>query len=198
MAEPVRCAWVPAGDALYAHYHDTEWGVPNADRRFLFEHLVLEAAQAGLSWRTILGRRQGYHAAFAGFDPAAIAVYGPADVDRLLQDTGIIRNRRKIEATIKNARAMLELESAEGDFGRFIWSFVDGRPVQNRYKRLQDVPAQTELSARLGKELKRRGFSFVGPTSCYAFMQAVGMVNDHPTDCWRHEPVAELGKTFEA
>jgi DNA-3-methyladenine glycosylase I len=171
-------------------YHDREWGVPVHDDRLLFEFLILEGAQAGLSWRTILGRREGYRRAFAGFDAQVIAAYGPDKLQDLLQDPGIIRNRLKIEAAVKNARAFLAVQTASGSFDAYLWQFVGGAPKRNAWRTLQEVPARTPESDAMSKDLQRRGFSFVGSTICYAFMQATGMVNDHLVDCFRH---AELG-----
>ena len=181
-----RCAWVPEGVPEYVAYHDEEWGVPSHDDRHLFELLVLEGAQAGLSWLTILRKREGYRRAFAEFDVEAIARFGAGDVERLLGDAGIVRHRGKIEAAIANARAALELESLDA----FLWSFVDGRPLQNSWKALREIPAETAESKTMSKELKRRGFRFVGPTTCYAFMQAAGLVNDHTVDCFRYREVS--------
>jgi DNA-3-methyladenine glycosylase I len=177
----IRCAWVPAGDPLYVAYHDEEWGVPSHDERHLFEMLVLEGAQAGLSWSTILRKREGYRKAFAGFDAAKVARFGPRDVERLMADAGIVRNRLKIESAIANAQAVLEQES----LADLLWSFVGGEPKVNGWKTVGEIPAETEESKAMSKELKRRGFRFVGPTVCYAFMQACGLVNDHTTDCFR-------------
>lgn len=171
-------------------YHDREWGVPVQDDRLLFEFLILEGAQAGLSWSTILARRDGYRRAFDGFDAQAIAVYGPDKLQELLQDSGIIRNRLKIESAVKNARAFLAVQAASGSFAAYIWTYVGGVPKQNAWRTPQEVPARTPESDALSKDLQRRGFSFVGSTICYAFMQATGMVNDHLVDCFRH---AELG-----
>jgi DNA-3-methyladenine glycosylase I len=183
----VRCAW--AGDSgLMQAYHDTVWGVPQRDPTTLFELLILEGAQAGLSWRTILERQEGYRAAFAGFDPEAVAAFDDRDVERLLADPRIVRNRAKITATIGNARAWLTLDDPVG----YLWSFVGGQPVQSGYRELGELPASTEVSERMSKELKRRGFRFVGGTICYALMQACGMVNDHVVDCFRHREVAAL------
>lgn len=182
-----RCAWA-LGSELETAYHDTVWGVPQRDPRRLFEYLVLEGAQAGLSWRTILQKQAGYERAFAGFDPAAVAALGPDDVERLVHDDGIVRNRAKITATIGNARAWLELD----DPVSFLWQFVGGVPVQGRWEVLAQLPASTPESERMSKELKRRGFRFVGPTICYALMQACGMVNDHVVTCFRHHEVAAL------
>ena len=183
-----RCPWSGA-DPLYCQYHDEEWGVPLHDERALFELLILEGAQAGLSWITILRKRAAYRAAFAGFDAAAIAGFGARDVKRLLADPGIVRNRLKISATIDNARAFLATRDELGSFDRYLWSFVDGRPVVNRFKRPAEVPAETDASRAMSRDLKRRGFRFVGPTICYAFMQATGMVNDHLVDCFRHRQI---------
>jgi DNA-3-methyladenine glycosylase I len=177
-----RCAWVPEGDPLYAAYHDEEWGVPSHDERHLFEMLILEGAQAGLSWSTILRKRDGYRRAFANFDAARIARFTARDVERLMQDASIVRNRAKIEATIANAQAALQVDSLD----ELLWSFVGGAPLQNSWKTVAEIPAETAESKAMSKELKRRGFRFVGPTICYAFMQAVGMVNDHTLDCFRY------------
>ena len=181
-----RCPWVPEEIPEYVAYHDDEWGVPSHDDRHLFELLILEGAQAGLSWLTILRRREGYRRAFADFDLQAIAGFGARDVERLMADTGIVRNRAKIEAAIGNAKAALEL----GSLDELLWSFVDGRPLQNSWKTLREIPAQTPESKAMSKELKRRGFRFVGPTICYAFMQAAGLVNDHTVGCFRYTEVA--------
>jgi DNA-3-methyladenine glycosylase I len=183
-----RCAWVPETDPLYVAYHDEEWGVPSHDERHLFEMLVLEGAQAGLSWSTILRKRENYRKAFVGFDAEKVARFGPRDVERLMGDAGIVRNRLKIESAIANARAALELDSLD----QFLWSFVEDEPLQNRFKKLADLPAETDESKAMSKELKRRGFRFVGPTVCYAFMQACGLVNDHTVDCFRYRGVAKL------
>jgi DNA-3-methyladenine glycosylase I len=176
-----RCAWVPESDPLYVAYHDEEWGVPSRDERHLFEMLVLEGAQAGLSWSTILHKREGYRSAFAGFVPEKVARFGPDDVERLMADPGIVRNRLKVESTIANARAVLELD----DFPGLLWSFVGGTPRVNGWRSVAQIPAETDESKAMSKDLKRRGFRFVGPTVCYAFMQACGLVNDHTTDCFR-------------
>jgi DNA-3-methyladenine glycosylase I len=189
MSDPrTRCDW-SLGHPLLTAYHDEEWGVPVRDDRELFEKLVLDGAQAGLSWLTILKRREGYRRALHGFDPERIAAYGEKDVARLLADPGIIRNRQKVRSAIGNARAYLALREELGSFTDYLWSFVDGSPVVNRPRRIADVPAETETSRRLSKDLRARGFSFVGPTIVYAFMQAVGMVNDHTVDCFRHREV---------
>lgn len=188
----VRCGWGDWTDPLYLRYHDEEWGTPSRDRRHLFEMIVLEGAQAGLSWTTILRKRDGYREAFEGFEPERVAALGPDDVDRLLLDPGIVRNRAKIESAIDNARALLALEASGIGFADHVWSFVGGRALQNRWARTGELPAETAESAAMSKDLKRRGFRFVGPTTCYAFMQAVGLVNDHTIDCFRHDEVAAL------
>ena len=184
-----RCAWVTA-DPIYVAYHDEEWGRPLRDPDRLFEMLVLEGAQAGLSWTTILRKRGGYRSAFAGFAPEAVAAFGPDDVDRLMLDAGIVRNRAKIESAIDNARAILALEAAGTPFVEHLWSFIGGHAVQNRFAETGQLPAETPESAALSKDLKKRGFRFVGPTTMYAFMQAVGMVNDHTRDCFRRKALA--------
>lgn len=191
-AEPTRCAWAAGSSPAMLAYHDLEWGVPLHDDLALFELLTLEGAQAGLSWSTILARREGYRRAFAGFDLAAVAAFGPDDEERLLADPGIIRNRAKVRSTIGNARAALALAEAFGSLDRYLWSFVEGRPIQNRWERLADFPPETDASRAMSRDLKRRGFSFVGPTICYSFMQSVGMVNDHEIWCFRHPEVARL------
>jgi len=177
-------------------YHDLEWGVPVADDRLLFEFLILEGAQAGLSWSTVLNRREGYRRAYEGFDARVVAEYGERDVARLLADPGIIRNRRKVAASISNARSFLETIAEFGSFARFMWRFVDGRPVQTHLSTMEELPATSPVSDAMSRELKARGFSFVGSTICYAHMQAVGMVNDHLTCCFRHGDIEELGKAF--
>jgi len=184
-----RCPW-GTGDPLYLAYHDLEWGVPLHDDRRLFELLNLEGAQAGLAWITILRKRDGYRRAFEGWDPERIARYGPEDEARLLADPGIVRNRAKVRAVIGNARAYLAMTDAPGAFDRYVWSFVDGGPIQNRWTSLADVPAETDASRAMSRDLKKRGFSFVGPTIVYAFMQSAGLVNDHVVSCFRY---AELG-----
>ena len=183
-----RCDWVSM-DPLYVAYHDDEWGVPVHDERKLFEMLTLEGAQAGLSWLTILRKRSNYRRAFAGFDPQAVATFTKRDVTKLLADEGIVRNRLKIESAVTNAKAVLALRDSEGGLDRFLWSFVDHRPRTNRWLDLKQVPAQTDLSKAISRALLRRGFRFVGPTIIYAFMQAVGMVNDHLVTCFRHGEV---------
>lgn len=185
-----RCSWV-SDDQAYRAYHDDEWGVPEHDARALWEKLMLEGFQAGLSWITILRKRENFRAAFAGFDPDVIAGWGEREVARLLQDSGIVRHRGKIEAMIGNARAFLAVEERQG-FARFIWDHVEGRPLQPRPATLADVPAQTSLSVAMSKALKAEGFKFCGPTIAYAFMQAAGLVNDHVAGCHRHGPVARL------
>ena len=187
-----RCAW-GTSDPLYVDYHDREWGVPLHDERALFELLCLEGAQAGLAWITILRKRDGYRRAFDGFHPDRLAGYGDDDVARLLADTGIVRNRAKVNSVLGNARAYLRLADDIGSVGGYLWSFVGGRPVQNRWRSMADVPAETDASRAMSRDLRRRGFSFVGPTIMYAFMQSAGMVNDHVVDCFRHPEVAALG-----
>jgi DNA-3-methyladenine glycosylase I len=188
--EPRRCGWAPADDGAYLAYHNEEWGVPSHDDRHLFEMLVLEGAQAGLSWSTILHKREGYRRAFDGFDPARVARFTPARVERLLGDAAIVRNRANIEAAIASARATLEVQRDEGSLDAYLWAFVGGAPVINRWRRSGQIPAETDVSHAMSKDLKRRGFRFVGPTICYAFMQATGMVNDHLTTCFRYAPLA--------
>jgi DNA-3-methyladenine glycosylase I len=187
-----RCPW-PGLDPLYVHYHDTDWGVPEYDSRALFEKLILDGFQAGLSWITILRKREAFRKAFDGFDPQKIAHYSDKKIESLMQNTDIVRNRAKILGTVKGAQLYLEIESQQG-FSNFLWDFSDGRPRQNAFKTSRDVPTQDALSETISKELKRRGFNFVGPTIIYAFMEAVGMVNDHLTDCFRHEEVRALGE----
>lgn len=182
---PKRCDWVPEDDELYANYHDTEWGVPVYDDRTLFEFLILEGAQAGLSWRTILGRRENYRRLFAGFDPVAVAGFTAEDHERLLTDPGIIRNRLKVTGATRNARAFLDVQASHGSFATYLWGWTEGTVVANRPASMVEVPAQTELSQSLSKDLKKRGFTFVGPTIMYAYLQAVGVVNDHATYCFR-------------
>ena len=180
-----RCPW-PQQDPLYVAYHDTEWGVPEFDDRALFEKLVLDGFQAGLSWITILRKRDNFRSAFDGFEPAKIARYSPKKIERLMQDAGIVRNRMKIEGTVLSARAYLDVMEKEQGFARLLWDFLDGRPKTNAFRSTKQVPAETPLSRQISKELKRRGFKFCGPTIVYAFMQAVGMVNDHLVTCHRH------------
>jgi DNA-3-methyladenine glycosylase I len=188
-----RCGW-EGSDPLYMAYHDTQWGVPVHEDRKLFEFLVLEGAQAGLSWITILRRRESYCQAFDGFDPRIVAGYGPEKIEQLTADAGIVRNRLKIGAAVGNARAFLAVQEAYGSFDRYIWDFVDGKPIVNAWCHLSEVPAQTHRSLAMSRDLKQRGFRFVGPTICYAFMQAVGMVNDHLVHCFRYRQLgARLG-----
>ncbi len=188
-ASPRRCQWV-GSDPLMLDYHDRDWGVPVHDDVALFEFLTLEGAQAGLSWSTILKKRDNYRRAFAGFDPAKVARFNTRSVARLMSDAGIVRNRLKVESTISNARAVLEIQRQFGTFDTYIWSFVDGSPKVNKFKRLSDLPASTAISERMSKDLKKRGFRFVGSTICYAFMQAAGLVNDHETTCFRYREVS--------
>jgi DNA-3-methyladenine glycosylase I len=184
VSEPERCPWC-LGDPLYLAYHDREWGVPVHDDRTLFELLILEGAQAGLSWLTILRKREGYRAAFDGFDPERVARFGPERVAELLSNPGIVRNRLKVTAAISNAQSFLAVQEAHGSFDRYIWSFAGGAPIQNAWQRLDQVPPATPLAERISKDLKRLGFRFVGPTIVYAHMQATGMVNDHLSTCYR-------------
>ncbi len=190
----VRCPWSVKGNELYVHYHDTEWGVPAWDDQTQFEFLILEGAQAGLSWSTILNKREGYREAFAGFDPERIARFGKRELARLMKNPAIVRNRLKIESTIGNARAYLEFQSRHGGFARHLWTFVGGRPIQHRFTQQKQVPATTPESDALSKDLKQRGFRFVGTTIIYAHMQATGMVNDHVTECFRYRQCVKLGK----
>lgn len=186
-----RCDWCLSTE-LYQQYHDQEWGVPVHDDRLLFEFLILEGAQAGLSWETILNKREHYRKAFDGFDPHRVAAYSQEKVESLLENPGIIRNRLKVNAAVTNARQFLEVQQAFGSFDRYIWSFVEGRTIVNRWQALADIPASTPESAAMSKDLKRRGFKFVGETICYAYMQAVGMVNDHLVDCFRYKEINQL------
>ena len=185
-----RCQWC-LGHDIYVAYHDEEWGVPLHDDRKLFESLVLDGAQAGLSWLTILKKRDNYRAAFDNFDPQKIAKYNPKKIEQLLQNPGIVRNRLKVESAVRNARAFLEIQAAFGSFDTFLWRFVDGVPIQNAWTSLAQIPARTKESDALSKDLKQRGFNFVGSTICYAFMQAADLVNDHVVDCFRY---AQLGQ----
>jgi DNA-3-methyladenine glycosylase I len=184
MAE--RCEWVPEAEPLYVAYHDEEWGVPERDDRKLFELLTLEGAQAGLAWITILRKREGYRRAFAGFDPAVVAAFDDARVEELLQDPGIVRNRLKVESTVANARSVLAVQEELGSLDAYLWQFVGGEPLVNGWRTLAELPAETSESKTMSKDLKRRGFRFVGPTVCYAFMQAAGLVNDHVVSCFRY------------
>jgi DNA-3-methyladenine glycosylase I len=186
-----RCPW--AKTELYKQYHDTEWGVPVHDERVLFEFLILEGAQAGLSWETILNKRNNYREAFDNFDPVKVAKYGDKKKESLLANAGIVRNRLKIDAAIQNAKMFLEVQKEFGTFDKYIWGFVDHQPKHNAWNSIKQVPAKTAESDALSKDLKKRGFKFVGTTICYAFMQAVGMVNDHLTGCFRHAEVLKLG-----
>lgn len=185
-----RCAWAPVDNASYLAYHDEEWGVPVHDDRRLFEMLTLEGAQAGLSWSTILNKREGYRRAFADFDPSAVARYGARKVERLLADPSIVRNRMKVESTINNARQVLAVQEEDGSLDAYLWSFVGGSPKVNRFRSLGDIPPETPESKAMSKDLKRRGFRFVGPTVCYAFMQACGLVMDHVASCYRYAELA--------
>src|SRR3954447_20876936 len=187
-----RCPW-PGADPLYVHYHDTDWGVPEYDSRALFEKLILDGFQAGLSWITILRKRDNFRAAFDGFDPAVMAEYGPEKLAALMADTGIVRNKSKIESSVRSARAYLEIEGRIG-FSTWLWDFVDGKPIQHDFHSMKQIPAEDEISRRMSKELRKAGFNFVGPTIVYAFMQAVGMVNDHLVGCCRHEAVKTLAR----
>ncbi len=186
-----RCSWVKHGK-IEEDYHDKEWGVPVYDDRLLFEFLVLEGAQAGLSWITVLKKRDRYREVFDNFEVQKIVRYDERKIEVLLGDSGIIKNKRKIRSVLTNAKAFVEIQREFGSFARFIWDFTGGRPIQNRWKTFAEIPAKTEVSEAMSKALKKRGFSFVGPTICYAFMQAVGMVNDHTTDCFRHEEIKIL------
>jgi DNA-3-methyladenine glycosylase I len=189
-----RCAWAVGGNELYVRYHDEEWGVPAFDDRTQFEFLVLEGAQAGLSWSTILNKREGYRAAFAHFDPARVARFGKREIARLLRDPGIVRNRLKIESAIQNAKCFLRVQDEYGSFAEYAWSFVGGAPIRHRYGEVREVPATTPESDAWSRDLKKRGFRFVGSTIVYAHMQATGMVNDHLTSCFRHREVAALAR----
>jgi DNA-3-methyladenine glycosylase I len=187
---PERCAWAPVDDERYLAYHDQEWGVPSHDERHLFEMLTLEGAQAGLSWRTILYKRDGYRKAFAGFDPATVARFSQAKVERVLTDPSIVRNRSKVESTVANAEAIVALD---GTLAELLWSFVDGSPIVGGWRALDAIPSETPASRAMSKELKRRGFRFVGPTVCYSLMQATGLVNDHLASCFRYEEIQGAG-----
>ena len=189
-----RCAWVTEGDVLMEAYHDEEWGVPVYGDRKIFEFLVLESAQAGLSWRTILARRKGYKKAFLNFDPKKVSKLTKRDVVRLMEDTSIIRNRLKIESTIVNAKLFLEIQKEHGSFSNYMWQFVGGKPIQHKRKTIKEVPATSTESELFAKDLKKRGFKFLGPTILYAHMQAIGMVNDHTTECFRHKEVKLIAK----
>jgi DNA-3-methyladenine glycosylase I len=184
-----RCGWVPLDSPIYLAYHDEEWGLPEHEDKRLFEMLTLEGAQAGLSWSTILNKRAGYRRVFADFDPTAVARFSGRKVDRLLTDPSIVRNRLKVESTVANARAVLRVQDEDGSLDSYLWSFVGGAPKVNRFRTLGEVPAETAESKAMSKDLKRRGFRFVGPTVCYAFMQACGLVNDHVVSCFRYREV---------
>jgi DNA-3-methyladenine glycosylase I len=186
VTEQKRCSWVNLDNALLVEYHDREWGVPNHDDRKHFEFLVLEAAQAGLNWSIVLNKREGYRKAFSQFDPEKVARYTKSKIDKLVANPAIIRNRLKIESAVKNARALLEVQEEFGSFDKYSWQFVDGKPRQNRWKTMRQIPAMTPESDKFSKDLKQRGFSFVGSTVIYAHMQALGMVNDHLIDCFRY------------
>jgi DNA-3-methyladenine glycosylase I len=186
----IRCEWA-GDDPLMQKYHDEEWGVPKYDDRRLFEDLVLDGAQAGLSWMTILRKRENYRQAFDNFDPVKVAAYDEAKIEELLQNPGIVRNRQKVLSAVANARAFLGIQEEFGSFSSYLWDYVDGRPIRNGWQKMSELPAKTELSERISKDLKKRGFNFVGPTIIYAFMQAVGLVNDHTVDCFRYRDVEE-------
>jgi DNA-3-methyladenine glycosylase I len=188
-AEQKRCSWVNVNNALLLEYHDREWGVPNHDDRKHFEFLVLEAAQAGLNWSIVLNKREGYRKAFSQFDPEKVARYTKAKIDKLVANPAIIRNRLKIESAVKNARALLKVQEEFGSFDKYSWQFVDGKPRQNRWKTMRQIPSTTPESDKFSKDLKQRGFSFVGSTVIYAHMQALGMVNDHQVDCFRYRAI---------
>ena len=188
---PPRCSWC-GEDPLYIAYHDEEWGVPLHHDRQLFEFLILEGAQAGLSWITILKKRAAYRHAYHQFDVTKVARFNSRSIERLMNNPGIVRNRLKIEASISNARAVLAIQEAFDSFNNYIWQFVDHQPIQNQWRYLKDIPASTTASTQMSKDLQHRGFRFVGPTICYAFMQAVGMVNDHVIDCFRHRQIAKI------
>ncbi|MEK7632338.1 MAG: DNA-3-methyladenine glycosylase I [Patescibacteria group bacterium] len=192
MSDRIRCAWAPAGDELYAKYHDEEWGVPVHDDRVMFEFLVLESAQAGLSWKTVLNKRENYRRLFVDFDPVAIAKFDDDDVERLLLDSGIIRNRAKVEATIQNAKAFLKVQNEFESFAKYLWGFVNGEVIDGKRKTIKDLPSRSEVSDVLAKDLKKRGFSFLGSTVCYAHLQATGLINDHVEDCFRYRECSRL------
>jgi DNA-3-methyladenine glycosylase I len=187
-----RCFWAEGGDDAYIKYHDLEWGVPVTEDNTLFEFIVLESAQAGLSWKTILNKREGYKKAFKNFDPKKVAKMNDEDVARLLMDSGIVRNRLKIFATISNAVAFIKIQKEFGSFSNYMWTWTAGKPVQNKWKHQSEVPAITPLAEAMAKDLKKRGFKFLGPTIWYAHMQAVGMVNDHTKDCFRHKEIKQV------
>ena len=186
-----RCDWVP-DDEIYIKYHDEEWGVPVHDDRKLFEMIILEGAQAGLSWSTILKRRENYRKAFDNFDPEKVVDYGEEKIEKLLQNEGIIRNRLKIESAVNNAKQFLKIQDEFGSFDNYIWKFVDGSPIIKEWRSIKDIPAKTDTAEDMAKDLKKKGFKFIGPTICYAFMQSVGMVNDHTVDCFRYEEINDM------
>ena len=188
MTEKTRCAWATGGK-LMMDYHDKEWGVPVHDDKKLFEFLILEGAQAGLNWTTILSKRENYRKAFSGFDPAKVAKFGIADVERLLADSGIVRNKLKVQAAISNAQKVVEIQKEFGSFDAYIWQFVRNKPIKHAFKLLSQIPATTKESDEMSKDLKKKGFKFAGPVICYSFMQAVGMINDHVVDCFRYNEV---------
>jgi DNA-3-methyladenine glycosylase I len=192
--EKVRCDWAMKGDEAYQLYHDEEWGVPVHDERVHFEFLMLETAQAGLSWATVLRKRNGYRKAFADFDPEKVARYSEAKIEKLLENPAIIRNRAKVKAAVTNARAFLDVQEKFGSFDKYIWGFVDGKPIQNRWTETIQVPATSALSDTVSKELKARGFKFVGSTVCYAHLQATGLINDHLVHCFRHRHVTKQAR----
>ena len=192
MDNRTRCAWVPAGDELYMRYHDEEWGVPVHDDRVMFEFLVLESAQAGLSWKTVLHKRENYRRLFAGFDPGKIAEFDDAMVESLLLDAGIIRNRAKVRATVNNAKAFLKVQKEFGSFTKYLWGFVSGEVINGKRKTVKELPARSDVSDALAKDLKKRGFSFLGSTVCYAHLQATGLVNDHTEDCFRYQECLKM------
>jgi DNA-3-methyladenine glycosylase I len=194
-----RCPWPGlSGIAIYEHYHDTEWGVPERNSRALWEKLVLDGFQAGLSWITILRKREAFRSAFRNFDPELVASFGAADCSRLLADSGIVRSRAKIDAAISGARAYLEMQQRGEELATFLWKFVDGKPLQNRFEHIRQIPSQTPLSLEISKALKARGFQFCGPIIVYAFMQAVGMVNDHLRSCFRHDTIRRMSTSEPA
>jgi len=192
MENKKRCQWVPLDKPLYVKYHDEEWGVPIHDDRLLFEFLILEGMQAGLSWYTILNKRENFRKAFDHFDPQKIARYDQKKINALLQDSGIIRNRLKIQAAVQNAKVFLEVQAEFGTFDAYMWNFVNGKSIINQWKEMKELPAKTPLSDAISKEMKKRGFKFVGSTIIYAHMQATGMVNDHTTDCYRYKEIIEM------
>ena len=193
-----RCQWAHGGSAIYLAYHDLEWGVPQHDDRILFEFLILEGAQAGLSWSTILNKRDGYRRAFADFSPAIVARFGDREIAKCIEDASIVRNRAKIRSAVTNARNVLQLQEEFGSFDAYLWRFVDGKPIRNSWKNVTDVPASTRESDALSKDLKKRGFKFTGTTIMYAFMQAMGMVNDHTSNCYRWKEIDMQSKVTES